>query len=152
MTNNLPTIEQMLENRPPLSELLAKMPAHDKNQRRSKIDMLTYVGLTAGALLVGVMYGHQLMSLEVLVPLIFFSMLTLHLVWYKYEEKKEVELQKQWINRQAISPDLKTRYREDIDFQKESIIWLIIRFCLYLVCFAVFIALIKLLSEDKKKY
>lgn len=152
MTNNLPTVEQMFENKPSLSSLLAKMPAHDKNQRLSKIDMLTYAGLTAGAMLVGVMFGHELMPLEMLVPLIFFSMLTLHIVWFKDEERKEFELQKQWINRQAISSELKTRYREDIDFQKESIIWLIIRFCLYLVCFAIFIALLKSLSEDKKKY
>lgn len=150
MTNNLPTVEQMLENRPTLSSLLAKMPTQN-NQRFDKIDMLTYAGLTAGALLVGVMYGNQLMQLDILALLIFVSMLTLHIIWYKAEEKRDFELQKQWINRQVISSELKTRYREDIDFQKESIIWLIIRFCLYLLFFALIIAFIKLIFDEKPK-
>lgn len=151
MANNLPTAEQILENKPSLSSLLAKRPIK-KVQRFDKLDMLTYVGLTVGAMLVGVMYANQLLSLDILVPLIFFFMLIMHIVWYKCEEKKDIELQKQWINRQAISYRLKTRYLEDIEFQKESIIWLIIRFCLYLMFFAIILALIKSVFEDKQKH
>ena len=84
------------------------------------------------------------------VPLIFLTMLIIHLVMYKSEEKNDLELQKQWIKKQAISANLKTKYRKDIDFQKSNIIWLVIRFCLFFALAFFIFALITAVFDDKK--
>jgi hypothetical protein len=101
-------------------------------------------------MLVGVMFFNQSIPIDAIAPAIFLIMLILHIVIYKTDEKYDLEQQKQWINQQAISANLKTRYREDIDNKKSNIIWLAIRFCLF-VAFAIFIfALISAIFDDKK--
>ena len=149
--SKLPTTEQMYENRPSLTSILAKRPAHLCSERDGFLDTLFFAGLTFCMILVGVMFFNQAIPIDAIVPAVFLLMLTLHLFIYKSQENNDLELQKQWINQQAISANLKTRYHADIDLERPSVIWLIIRFCLFVV-FAVFIAiLIFSLFDDKKR-
>jgi len=149
--SKLPTIAQMFESRPSLTSLLEKRPAHLCSERDGFMDTLFFAGLTLAMILVSVIMFNQSIPIDTFVPIVFLIMLILHLVIYKSQEKNDLEQQKQWINQQAISANLKTRYRADIDLEKSNIIWLVIRFCLF-VALAVFIAvLISSLFDDKKK-
>jgi len=149
--SKLPTVDQMFENRPSLTSLLDKRPAHLCSERDSFMDTLLFAGLTFGMILVGVMLFNQSIPIDAIAPVVFLIMLTLHLFIYRTEEKYDLEQQKRWINQQAISANLKTKYREDIDLTKSNIIWLVIRFCLFFA-FAIFIfALISAVFDDKKK-
>lgn len=150
MPSKLPTVEQMFENRPSLTSLLEKRPTHLCSERDGFMDTLFFAGLTLAMILVGVMLFNQSMPIDIFAPVIFLAMLTLHLVIYKSQESNDLELQKQWINQQAISANLKTKYREEIDFEKSNVIWLVIRFCLFVALAVFIVALISAIFDDKK--
>ncbi|WP_019027527.1 hypothetical protein [Colwellia piezophila] len=151
MPSKLPTVEHMLANKPSLTSLLDKRPEHLCSEREDFLDTLNFALLTLGMILIGVMFFNQSMPIDILGSAIFLTMLILHIFIYKTDEKYDLERQKQWINQQAISVNLKTRYREDIVNKKSNIIWIVIRFCLF-VALAIFIfALFTAVFDDKKQ-
>ena len=150
MPSKLPTVEQMFKNRPSLTSLLDKRPAHLCSERDGFMDTLLFATLTLAMILVGVMLFNQSMPIDIFAPVIFLAMLTLHLVIYKSQENNDLELQKQWINQQAMSANFKTRYHADIDLKKSNIIWLVIRFCLFVALAIFIVALISAIFDDKK--
>jgi hypothetical protein len=148
--SKLPTVEQMFENRPSLTSLLEKRPAHLCSERDGFMDTLLFAGVTLAMILVSVIIFNQSIPIDTFVPIVFLIMLILHLFIYKSQEKNDLEFQKQWINQQAISAKLKTKYREDIDLEKSNIIWLVIRFCLFVSLAVVIAVLISPIFDDKK--
>jgi len=145
-----PNVEQMFEDRPSLISLLDKRPAHLCSERNGFMDTLLFAGLTLCMILVSVIFFNQSIPIDTFAPIVFLIMLILHLFIYKSQEANDLELQKQWINQQAISANLKTKYREEIDLSKSNIIWLVIRFCLF-VALAIFVfALISAILDNKK--
>jgi len=149
--SKLPTVEQMYEDRPSLTSLLEKRPAHLCSEREGFMDTLLFAGLTFGLMLVGILFFNQSILIDAILPVVFLIMLTLHLFIYRTEEKYDLEEQKRWINQQAISANLKKKYREDIDLTKSNLIWLVIRFCLFFVLALFVFALILAILDDKKK-
>lgn len=151
MSENLPTLEQLFEKRPTLSSILESRPVAFRSNMPSFMDTLFFTGVTLGLMLMGLVLFNDKISPDILLPIIFIIMLTIHIFSYKFEEKKDIELQKQWVGRQAMADDLRTRYIKEIDEDRASIIWLIIRFLLVCICWIPIIALYNFLFGDRKK-
>lgn len=143
--------EQMFKNEPSLISLLNKRPAHLCGEADSFMDTLNFAGVTLGIIVIGIFLFNQSISIDILAPSVFFVMLTLHLFIYKSQEKNELELQKEWINEQNISTNLKARYLKDIDSKKSSVIWVVSRFCLFFTLAIFIVALLSAVFDDKKK-
>ena len=152
MSNNLPTLEQLLENRPTLSSILNRRPEAYRSNTPSFMDTLFFTGATLGLMMMGLVLFNDKVRPDVLLPLIFITMLTIHILSYKSEEKKDIQLQKQWVGRQPISADLRTRYIKKIDNDSASILWLITRFLLVCICWIPIIAFYKFLFGDRKSH
>ncbi len=93
--SKLPAVEQMFENRPSLTSLLEKRPAHLCSERDGFMDTLLFAGLTLAMILVSVIIFNQSIPIDIFGPILFLIMLTLYLFIYKPQEKKDFEVQKQ---------------------------------------------------------